>query len=314
MPLRQEPDAPRTRLPLPWRLAQLVRTLPEFRGRDRILTTLLTAGPRVDACVAGSFGGGLRFEGNPAVDANVLELVLLRFARPALAPVLDAALAPGSVFADVGANLGLYTLWGARRVGAQGRVHAFEPVPSVRACLARSVALNGFDNVRIAAAGVGAEAGRTVLYQLPGASGVTSRYRDGKQHGVEVDVTTLDAEFADAAAPPELVKVDVEGMEVEVLRGASRLLCGRTPPLLVLEANVPCFAASGTTYPELRSLLREAGGYQVWALTPGGLRLEPLEATTPGSLNVLAARRDLPAHARVLDRLARVRFARNMNA
>jgi FkbM family methyltransferase len=302
------------RLPLPWRLAQLVRTLPEFRGRDRILTALLRSGSPVDACVAGTFGGGLRFEGNPAVDANVLEMVLLRFARPALAPVLDAALAPGAVFADVGANLGLYTLWGARLVGAEGLVHAFEPVPEVRACLARSVELNCFGNVRIVASGVGAEAGRTVLYQLPGASGVTSRYRESKQHGVEVDVTTLDGEFAHAEAPPVLVKVDVEGMEVEVLRGARRLLGGRTPPLLVVEAIVPSFAASGTSYGELRSLLREAGGYEVWALTPGGLRLEPPDACVPGSLNVLAARRDLPPHARVLERLARVRFARNMNA
>ena len=302
------------RLPWPWRLAQLVRALPEFRGRDRILTALLRSGSQLDANVAGTFGGGLRFEGNPGVDANVLELLLLRFARPALAPVLDAALAPGGVFADVGANLGLYTLWGARLVGAQGRVHAFEPVPKVRACLARSVGLNGFGNVRIVAAGVGAEAGRTVLYQLPCASGVTSRYRESKQHGVEVDVTTLDAEFPHAAAPPDLVKVDVEGMEVEVLRGARRLLASSTPPLLVLEANVPCLAAAGTSYGELRLLLREAGGYQLWALTPGGLHLEPPDASAPGSLNVLAARRDLPAHARVLERLARVRFARNMNA
>ncbi len=302
------------RLPLPWRLAQFVRALPEFRGRDRVLAALLRSGSPLDVSVAGSFGGGLRFEGNPVSDGNVIELLLLRFARPALAPVLDAALAPGAVFADVGANLGLYTLWGARLVGAEGRVHAFEPVPKVRACLAHAVGLNGFGNVRIVAAGVGAEPGRTVLYQLPSASGVTSRYHESKQHGVEVDVTTLDAEFPHAAAPPVLVKVDVEGMEVEVLRGARRLLGGSTPPLLVLEANVPCLAAAGTSYGELRSLLREAGGYELWALTPGGLHLELPDASAPGSLNVLAARRDLPTHARVLERLARVRFARNMNA
>jgi FkbM family methyltransferase len=302
------------RLPLPLRLAQLVRVLPEFRGRDRVLAALLRSGSRLDANVEGTFGGGLLFEGNPAADANVLELLLLRFARPALAPVLDAALAPGTVFADVGANLGLYTLWGARLVGANGRVHAFEPVPRVRACLARSVGLNGFRNVRIVAAGVGAEVGRTVLYQLPGASGVTSRYGESKQHGVEVDVTTLDAEFGDDAAPPDLVKVDVEGMEVEVLRGARRLLAGRAPPLLVLEANSQCFVAAGTSYAELRSLLASAGGYELWALTPRGLQLEPPDVSAPGSLNVLAARRDLPAHARALERLARVRFARNMNA
>ncbi len=303
-----------TRLPLPLRLALRVRAFPEFRGRDRVLAALLRSGTRLDANLAATFGGGLRFEGNPAVDANVLEMLLLRYAKPALAPVLDAALTAGAIFADVGANLGLYTLWAARIVGATGCVHAFEPVPDVRTCLARNVALNDLANVRIVAAGVGAQPGRTVLYRLPSASGVTSRYREDKQHAVEVDVTTLDAEFGDGAAPPVLVKVDVEGMEVEVLRGALRLLGGRTPPLLVLEANAPCLAAAGTSYGELRSLLAAAGGYELWALTPGGLRLEPPAASAPGSLNVLAARRDLPAHARVLERLACVRFARNMSA
>lgn len=302
------------RLPLRVRIAQHVRRLPDFRGRDRLLATLLRSGSRPDGLVAGSFGGGLRYEGNPAADANVLELVLLRFASPALAPVLDAALAPGAVFADVGANLGLYTLWAARIVGASGRVHAFEPVPGVRANLERNVRLNGFENVRCVAAGVGAQPGRVTLYQTPGASGVTSRYGASREHGVEVEVTTLDAQFPAAVTPPALVKVDVEGMEIDVLRGARALLTGARAPVLVLEANPILFKASGTSYADLRGVLAASGGYALYALRPDGLRAESATAVRAGSLNVLAARPELPAHARVLGRLARVRFARNMNA
>jgi FkbM family methyltransferase len=302
----------RDRLPWTLRLAQLARALPELRGRDRLLSALIASAPPV-AHVSGTFGGGLRFEGDPSRDANVLELAILRFARPALAPVLDAALGPGDVFADVGANLGLYTLWGARRVGASGSVVAFEPVPETRASLERNVALNGFRQVEIVAAGVGAEPGRIALHRHPGASGVASRFAPEQGPAVEVPVTTLDAEFARRPHPPRLVKIDVEGMEIEVLRGASRLLAGGDPPLVVLEANPQYFEAAGTDYPELDALLA-ARGYELWALRPAGLRREPRGAATPGSLNVFAARAGHEPHRRVLARLAGVRFARNMNA
>lgn len=299
---------------LPWalRLAQLARAMPELRGRDRLLAALLRRAPCVTA-VAGTFGGGLRFEGDPARDSNVYELVLLRYASPALAPVLDAALGPGDVFADVGANLGLYTLWGARRVGSTGCVVAFEPVPETRAALERNVALNGFRQVEVVPAGVGAAADRITLYRHPGASGVTSRYASAQGRAIEVPVTTLDATFARRPRLPRLVKIDVEGMELEVLRGATAILAAEDAPIVVLEASVDTIAAAGTSYADLTGWL--AGlGYGVWALRRTGLVREPARPAAPGSLNVLAARPDHGPHLRVLDRLARVRFARNMNA
>ena len=310
---RREPVPEPTRLPLAVRLGQLARTLPDLRGRDRLSSLLLRPGLRIDATLRGCFGGGLRFEGNPARDSNVLELVALRFCHPALAPVLDAALAPGDLFADVGANLGLYTLWGARRVGARGRVDAFEPVPEVRACLARNVELNGFATARIVAAGVGAESGRLVLYQHPGASGLTSRYLGEQAHAIEVAVTTLDAEYPRDTRGPALVKIDVEGMELEVLRGARELLASARAPIVVFEANALYLGSPAHGYADLLAFLDAAGGYRVFALRPSGLREEPRDAARPGSLNVLAARPAAAAHAEVLERLARVSFARNMN-
>jgi FkbM family methyltransferase len=309
---RTETTPSTSSLPIALRLAQLARALPDLRGRDRLLAALIGAAGPLDATLAGTFGGGLRFEGNPAADGNVFELLLLRFARPALAVVLEAALASGSVFADVGANLGLYTLWAARLAGPKGQVHAFEPVPDVCERLTRNVALNGFAQVRIVPAGVGAEPGRITLYRHLGASGITSRYRAEQGPGIEVPVTTLDREFPPERRPPDLIKIDVEGMELEVLRGGRRLLAAAAPPLVVLEANH--MPEAGIHYGALRSFLAETGGYELWALRSKGLRLESPEAETPGALNVLAARRDQPSHRRALERLARARFARNQNA
>lgn len=294
-------------------LAQLVRGLPDFPGRDTMLATLLRPILRRDGSVSGHFGGGLRFEGNPAIDSNVSEMMLLRYARPALAPVLDAALGRGSVFADVGANLGLYTLWAARCVCAEGRVHAFEPVPDVRECLRRNVELNSFDCVEIVAAAVGAEMGSVTLNRVEGGSGRTSRYVHAAAGSVEAPVITLDAYFR-GRRPPELLKIDVEGMELQVLLGSQGLLASERAPAVVFEAGAELLAAAGTAYAELQGLLERAGGYQVFALTPRGLRREPAGAATAGSLNVLALRPDLAAHERVRERLARHRFEANQNA
>lgn len=293
-------------------LAQLVRGMPDFPGRDTVLASLLRPILRRDGAVRGHFGGGLRFEGNPAVDSNVSEMMLLRYARPALAPVLDAALGPGSVFADVGANLGLYTLWAARCVSAEGRVHAFEPMPDVRECLRRNLELNRFSSVEVVGSAVGAEPGRVTLNRVEGGSGRTSRYVDGAAGSLEVPVTTLDLYFRDKP-PPGLLKIDVEGMELQVLLGSRGLLASGTAPVVVFEAGTDLLAAAGTSYRVLVSLLAERG-YRVFALTPRGLREESSETAAPGSLNVLALRPDLAAHERVRTKLARHRFEANQNA
>ncbi len=294
-------------------LAQLVRGMPDFPGRDTVLASLLRPILRRDGSVRGHFGGGLRFEGNPATDSNVSEMMLLRYARPALAPVLDAALGRGSVFADVGANLGLYTLWAARCVSAGGRVHAFEPMPEVRERLRRNLELNRFSCVEIVGSAVGAEVGSVTLNRVEGGSGRTSRYVHGAAGSLEVPVTTLDLYFR-GKPPPGLLKIDVEGMELQVLLGSRALLASQSAPVVVFEAGTDLLAAAGTSYRELVSLLAEAGAYRVFALTPRGLRAESSDTASPGSLNVLALRPDLAAHERVRLKLARHRFEANQNA
>jgi FkbM family methyltransferase len=307
------PRAPGPRLAAPClRLAQLVRALPGFRGRDRILISLLGPVLRRPGTLRGEYGGGLRFEGDPSVDANLGYMLLLRHARPALAPVLDATLELGSVFADVGANLGLYTLWAARRVSTQGRVHAFEPVPDVRERLRCNVALNAFDQVEIVASAVGAEPGRVTLNRVAGASGRTSRYVHPEAGSIEAPVVALDAYFR-GRRPPDLLKIDVEGMELDVLLGARELLASESAPAIVFEAGAELLAAAGTPYAELLALLERQGGYRTFALTPRGLRREPEGAAVAGSPNVLSLRPDLAAHERVRERLARQRFDANQN-
>jgi FkbM family methyltransferase len=77
------------------------------------------------------------------------------------------SLRPGMVVADVGANLGLYTLLAAERVGPAGRVHSFEPDPQNAALLRRNVAANVYNNVVLHEAAVADRQGVVALHRCP---------------------------------------------------------------------------------------------------------------------------------------------------
>jgi FkbM family methyltransferase len=207
----------------------------------------------------------------------------------------------------------MYALWAARRVGPAGQVHSFEPDPRAAESLRRNSALNGFAQIEVNELALGAEPGHVRLVRMPGYTGLTSRYsiRDGE--GFEARVTTLDLHFAERRRLPDLVKIDVEGMEHEVLRGARGLFSGERPPVVVFEANARFFASAGTSYRQVLSWLGEAGGYGAFALGPAGLRSEPAGCELPGSLNVLGLRSGHAPHERILERLRRTRFPKNLN-
>lgn len=128
-------------------------------------------------------------------------------------------LKPGELFADVGANVGAFTVLASGV--AQGRTISFEPSPRTFAFLSRNIALNEIGSrAKAIHAAAGARPGKLRLTENLG----TENYvcPDGENGGVEVNVTTLDASLVDEC--PDLMKVDVEGFESEVFAGASQLL------------------------------------------------------------------------------------------
>ncbi|MGH9225048.1 MAG: FkbM family methyltransferase [Acidimicrobiales bacterium] len=188
---------------------------------------------------------------------------------PEMPFVLDY-LRPGDVMVDVGANVGLYTLLAASVGGVN--VIAFEPNAGARARAAANVARNGLAHqVDLRAEAVADVAGPA---DFTTGWGPMNRLIDGGSDAAEqVEVVTLDGAVP---APITLVKVDVEGEELAVLRGADRLL--RTSrPALILEANDP----EGLTA-HLRGL-----GYSWVTYDPGTRRLNPA-APPPAGVNGIA--------------------------
>jgi FkbM family methyltransferase len=142
-------------------------------------------------------------------------------------------LRPKELFADVGANIGAFTILAAGAVGA--RVTAFEASPDTLEMLARNVQLNGLqDRVKVIPAAVGRSPG-TARFSV--GLGAENRVETGKEGGnsVTVKVTTLDEEFH--VDPPILLKVDVEGFEVEVFAGAANLLKDSRLQAMIVEHN-----------------------------------------------------------------------------
>lgn len=149
--------------------------------------------------------------------------------------IMTRVVRAGDAVVDVGANIGTVTLPLARRVGPNGRVHAFEPQRIVFQHLCANLALNGLANVEAHWAALGAAAEMARIPALdPAATANFGGVRLATEGaGEPVPMTTLDDLALTACA---LIKLDVEGMEIEVLKGAERTVA-RHRPAIYFEAK-----------------------------------------------------------------------------
>ena len=141
-------------------------------------------------------------------------------------------LCPGMTIADVGANIGVHTVYFANAVGTGGQVFAFEPQRILYQLLCGNVALNGHHNVVALNAGLGAQSGNILVPRVDyGRAGNFGGLSLGKwEKGEEVPLKTLDSYGLKAC---HLIKIDVEGMELAVLEGAKAVLDEHKPLLYV---------------------------------------------------------------------------------
>jgi FkbM family methyltransferase len=150
------------------------------------------------------------------------------------------AIRPGGVLFDVGAHVGFYTLLGARLARPGGRVVAFEPLPRNLAYLRKHLRLNRIDNVTVIDAAVGATDGIAAFREGPGAGRPSSaaasssmgRLAEQGEHTVRV-VGLDDMVQGGSIPPPSVIKIDVEGGEVGVLRGARAVLEANRPTIFL---------------------------------------------------------------------------------
>jgi FkbM family methyltransferase len=213
--------------------------------------------------------------------------------EPETAAFFRGWLRPGMTFVDAGAHVGHYTLLASDLVGAEGRVIAFEPHPLLGPVLRRNAERAGCANTTVSELALGRASGAADLILHPcdnfGSSSLRADAEDGHRPRAPVEVTTLDDYLEHAGGPRvDVIKLDVEGAELDVIDGARRTLAANPDILLVVEFLRENARRFGRDVEDLESGLRELG-FLLFTLTPAG----PLRYRGVGelSVNVVAVRR-----------------------
>lgn len=220
--------------------------------------------------------------------------------------LIQKLLRPGDTFIDIGANIGMHTLGAARAMKGAGRIIAFEPHPITHALLGKSLLLNGFARVtETHQAAVSNHAGRMALH-LGQTSGHHSLYPlEGESPGaarIDVPLVKLDDVVADL--PVDLIKIDVEGAELDVLAGAAATIVRNAELALIVEYGGSHLRRTGHTPADwLRAF--EAHGFIFRAIEPEtGVLLDwsPAQIDAVDSINLLFARPASKAWARAREK------------
>lgn len=183
------------------------------------------------------------------------------------------AIRPNDVVYDMGANIGAIALPLAALKQAEGvTVHAFEPEPYSAKRLHASARLNSLDNVAVHEIALGAATGTASFFvdKVVG-SGRHSLFEQhtGPAMQIEVEVLTAADFVRRSDSAPDVVKMDVEGAEMDVLRGMKPLLDHKRVRELFIEIHGPTLEKLGTSAEALRGWLRERGYRCIWSQQRG---------------------------------------------
>lgn len=192
---------------------------------------------------------------------------------------------PGRVFFDVGANFGLWSLAFAHKMRD---VYAFDPLPTNIESIKTNSRLNGFDNIEVVPLAVSDSIGE-VSFTDPG-SGNTAVGRMGNGT-LTVPTIALDAFCAERGIERvNLLKIDVEGAEILVLRGATKLLSGESAPTLIFELDPQMPKNFGSSADEILNLVRSFG-YQTFIV--GKNELLPVPEPLESQVDVIALKHSI---------------------
>jgi FkbM family methyltransferase len=173
--------------------------------------------------------------------------------------MLDSLLHPGATVIDVGANIGYNTLYAAHCVGPQGCVYALEPAQDNLTVLYTNIFANQLENVLVLPYAAGSAAGIREFYLRGDISAVNSLFHDNFYAEITDKIEVLAAPLDELLSiTPDLVKIDVEGGELDVLHGMTRML--QSPDLrLIIEWHPTLQQAAGYTPDELPRFLMDQG-------------------------------------------------------
>jgi FkbM family methyltransferase len=247
-------------------LSSVFRSIPVgTRGKARLARSILSPSARSVPAFVGNV------DGNGMLIPNLLEPVGLSLwmdgvYEPETLEFLKGNISADSVFVDVGANIGAFSVPLARYAE---RVIAIEPSPQVLPYLKKNVALNHLSNVEIVACAASVLVRDSVPLYVPPEShfGMASSAPQFNAVATPVPAKSLDAILIEhAVANVSVMKIDTEGFEAHVLLGAQQLLRSSSPPPIVFEF---CDWAEERAFPGRKGWAQEllmGAGYSLWTM------------------------------------------------
>ena len=202
-----------------------------------------------------------------------------------LKAVLEREIKPGATILDLGANIGYYTVMMCKLIGPAGKIYAIEPEPRNFDLLRQNIALNGMEGMveaRNVAAGERDGKAKFYVSEFSNLHTMLPISRDGQRTpGIRedsfIEVDTVDpSEFLKGKRRVDLIRMDIEGFEVEVLNGLERAISeGLFDGKVVFEAHFPKYTDNHSMKKTLQMLFRH--GYSVTSVTSNDDRTSRLK-------------------------------------
>lgn len=219
--------------------------------------------------------------------------------------IMRKVLSRGDIFFDIGANIGMMSLYAWKLVSPSGEVHAFEPESYNYSALKFNINMNGASEIHPNNFACGSENTHAILYPNFRDLGNSSIIKpDDNSRGEEIGVKRLDDYIRTKNIPRiKMLKIDVEGYELEVLRGATSLLVSDEAPIICCEYCGYRKLAGGNPI-DLYRFIKDVNSYDIYILKRGDNKVSKLvnvnEKDIPrsGIVNLYCF---LPIHYKTID-------------
>jgi FkbM family methyltransferase len=248
-----------------------------LRYISNILRRILIPEPEGELIVRTVYGYSLHV--NPRIDKGVeRDLYYYGTYERGILEFMDAFLKNGDMFIDIGANIGLMSIHASYAVGKEGKVYSFEANPETAVILNKNLSLNGISNVDVQQYALGASrsTGRIYSNWHINRGGASLIQPSVDSNSFEIEINRFDEVMRTKSIPSiKLVKIDVEGFELEVLKGFGEILTRDNAPALIVECSDR--GSSSVTPEELYRYIVKANGYRIFKLKRGKEVISELE-------------------------------------
>lgn len=238
---------------LPLTVKQIIRKLVPLRYKQ-IISEKFVKNYNAHTDVVDMFG--LKFKYIP--DGHFNHVLFDGIYEPFSTNLIRKFLAAGDIVIDLGANFGWFTVHAADIVGPAGKVYAVEMSPNSIDTLVYNLSLNSLQNVKVVNACIDSVDGdaKSVIMNKIGCDPLA--YASAAEHDV-CTIKTITLDTIPTVGPPALIKIDIEGFEVNALKGARKVLGSAHNPVLLIEFNEFALNRADSNCDELAMLLKSYG-------------------------------------------------------